>query len=291
MLPLDETIKRALVRQVNELERLFGGHVVSYTGPIEPAAEPQFRRLIEGRRAATTGSRRLVILLTTQGGSAETVEKLVTIARHHYEELVFVVPEMAMSAGTIFCMAGNAIYMDYSSALGPIDPQVYNGRDWVPALGYLDKYDEMLAKAEAGTLTHAEFLIMQSQDLAMLSRCEQARNLTVTLLKRWLVQYKFADWTHHQTDPAKLGLAVTLAEKEARAEEIARALGNNQKWHSHGRYINMATLRLELRLQVEDLASAPGMRQAVRAYMDLLLDYTSARGFPLFLHSKTHSWS
>lgn len=45
-------------------------------------------------------------------------------------------PNFAYSAGTIFCMSGDNIYMNYYSALGPVDPQVQN-RDGklVAALG------------------------------------------------------------------------------------------------------------------------------------------------------------
>ena len=46
--------------------------------------------------------------------------------------------------------------MDYSSSLGPIDPQIWNGKEFVPALGYLDKVDQLLAKAKDGTITQAE---------------------------------------------------------------------------------------------------------------------------------------
>ncbi len=288
MQPLDETIKQRLQSLNAGLETHFDAHVVAYLGPIDPSYERLFRTMIEDRKQDDPNKNRLVIVLTTGGGSAETVEKLVNIARHHYQELAFVVPVMAMSAGTIFCMAGDSIHMDYSSALGPIDPQVYNGKDWVPALGYLDKYNELIEKSRVGTITNAEFMVLQSQDLAMLSRCEQAKNLTITLLKKWLVQYKFANWATHATDPAKLGVAVTPAEKTARAEEIAIHLSNNQKWHSHGRYINLATLQQDLRLKIEDFSNDVPRRTAIRDYNDLLLDYMNGRGYPFFLHSKTY---
>jgi hypothetical protein len=106
-----------------------------------------------------------------------------------------------------------------------------------PALGYLDKVDAMIAKAANGQLTNAEFLILQSQDLALLARYEQARDLTITLLKKWLVEYKFRDWTGHGTNSAKKGQKVTDQEKQERAEEIAKKLGDNKLWHSHGRMI------------------------------------------------------
>ena len=67
---------------------------------------------------------RLVMFLNTPGGSAEAVEKIVEIMRFHYSEVYFVVPDFAMSAGTILCTSGDKIFMDYSSSLGPIDPQV-----------------------------------------------------------------------------------------------------------------------------------------------------------------------
>ena len=78
------------------------------------------------------------------------------ILRAHYRSVFFVVPDFAMSAGTILCMSGDRIYMDYSSSLGPIDPQVHNGKEWVPALGYLDKVEQLLEKARKGTLTNAD---------------------------------------------------------------------------------------------------------------------------------------
>lgn len=131
------------------------------------------------------------------------------LIRHHYKEVYFVVPDFAMSAGTILCMSGDKIFMDYSSSLGPIDPQVFNGKQWVPALGYLDKVEQLLQKAQNGTMTDAELIILQNQDLALLSRYEQARDLTITLLKEWLVTYKFKDWTTHGTTASRLGHPVT----------------------------------------------------------------------------------
>ena len=157
-----------------------------------------------------------------------SVEKLVEIVRFHYAEVFFVVPDEAMSAGTIFCMSGDKIYMDYTSSLGPIDPQIHNGKDWVPALGYLDQVERMIKRSASGELTDAELLIFQTQDLAMLSRYEQAKNLTITLLKKWLVEYKFKDWLTHQTAPALLGQPVTHEQRVARAEEIATLLSDNK---------------------------------------------------------------
>lgn len=189
----DATIKSILNEKLAQLEKSFEADVVFYYGEIHSTLIRPFRDVIEDLIKETTkaerSDRRLVIILNTAGGSAEIVEKMVDITRFHYGQVYFIVPDFAMSAGTIFCMSGNRICMDYSSSLGPIDPQVWNGTQYVPALGYLDKVEELLEKAKNGTLTNAEFLILQSQDLAMLSRYEQAKQLTITLLKKWLVEF------------------------------------------------------------------------------------------------------
>jgi len=240
---LDETIKTSVTLNLRNLESHIQGDVAFFYGPIEYAVIRPFRDFIEKMAAISTlNPRRLVFLINTPGGSAEVAEKMVEIVRHHYAEVWFVVPDFALSAGTILCMSGDRIYMDYSSSLGPIDPQVWNGKEWVPALGYLDKVEQLLDKAAKETLTNAEFLVLQNQDLALLSRYEQARDLTVTLLKKWLVEYKFRDWTTHGSDPKKKGHSVTISEKENRAAEIAVLLGNNKFWHSHGRMIGPGTL-------------------------------------------------
>lgn len=161
-------------------------------------------------------------------------------------------------------------------------------KEWVPALGYLDKVEQLLAKAAGGQLTNAEFLILQNQDLALLSRYEQARDLTVTLLKKWLVEYKFRDWTTHGSDPGKKGQPVTTEEKQARAEEIARILGDNKQWHSHGRMIGPATLSSVLRLRINDYSGDADLRSLIRSYDDLLTQYIVREGFNMFLHSRDY---
>ena len=278
------TIKDVLNQRLLSLEEHFQADVAFYYGTIHPSLAKTFRDFIEKLQSLEPSRERLVIFLNSPGGSAETVEKMVEIMRFHYKEVYFVIPDFAMSAGTILCTSGNKIYMDYSSSLGPIDPQVFNGKEWVPALGYLDKVEELLEKARSNTLTQAEFLILQGQDLAMLSRYEQARDLTVTLLKKWLVEYKFADWKTHSSS----GEEVKDDEKEQRAEEIARLLGDNKLWHSHGRMISIETLRNVLRLQIEDYSNDETLRNLIRSYNDLIIEYILRFNYEVFLHSRVH---
>lgn len=259
-----------------------------FYGPIYPSLEKNFRDFIEALKSDCSGRERIAIILNSPGGSAEIVEKLVHIIRYHYKEVYFIIPDEAMSAGTIFALSGDKIFMDYSSSLGPIDPQVNNGKDWVPALGYLDQVEKMIEKSAAGTITDAELLILENLDLAMLSRYEQAKNLTITLLKQWLVGYKFRDWKIHQTDKAKIGNPVTEEEKIERAEKIARLLSDNKIWHSHGRKIGVQTLQDVLQLKIEDYSQDIVFRKKIRSYSEFLTDYINRHGIPSFLHSRNY---
>jgi membrane-bound ClpP family serine protease len=287
----DTTIKTILGQKLEGLEKKFEADVIFYYGEIQPSMVRPFRDLVEELKKpedASTPHSRLVFILCTAGGLAEVTEKMVEVMRFHYTEVFFVVPDFAMSAGTIFCMSGDKIYMDYSSSLGPIDPQVWNGTQYVPALGYLDKVEELLDKARKNELLNAEFLILQSLDLAMLSRYEQAKNLTITLLKRWLVEYKFRDWNTHQTTPEKVGQPVTQEEKEQSAEEIAKLLGDNKHWHSHARMLGINRLRSEVRLKIEDYSKDAELQPLIRSYNDLITEYIARNGHKFFMHSRNY---
>ena len=274
----DLTLHNILNERLEKLEAHYNADVIFYYGPIADALEKPFRDFIEDLKNDTVQHDTLCIILNTPGGSAETVEKLVKITRHHYQEVYFIVPDAAYSAGTIFCMSGDKIFMDYSSALGPIDPQVFNGKNWVPALGYLDKVEEMINKSAAGQLTQAELIMLREQDLAMLRRHEQARDLTIALLKEWLVKYKFKNWNTH-----KDGTHVTLQQKDDRAKEIAKDLGDNKL---HGRSIGVAALTHILKLKIEDYSADTILKPLIREYNDLICQYILRNGSEAFLHSR-----
>lgn len=285
---LDKTIKTVLSARLDDLEKHLESDVVFFYGAIQPPIEKLFRDFLERLKQDKTSRNRLSIILNTGGGSAETVEKMVVITRHHYKEVDFIVPDYAMSAGTIFCMSGDKIWMDYSSSLGPIDPQVFNGTNWVPALGYLDKVEELIAKSLENKLSNAEFLMLKDQDLAMLKSYEQARDLTVSLLKAWLVKYKFKNWNEHQSNKELLGQKVTLQEKKDRAELIAKQLGDNKLWHSHGRNIGIYELEKILRLKIQDYSDDKALLPIIREYNDTICDYIVRMGLSFFLHSRNH---
>ena len=281
----DKTIHEILNERLSKLEDYFKADVIFFYGPIGDYISKPFRDFIEQLKDENN-QEKLCVFLNTPGGSAETVEKMVSIIRHHYKEVYFIVPDAAYSAGTIFCMSGDKIYMDYSSSLGPIDPQVYNGKNWVPALGYLDKVNELILKSADGKISPAEMMLLRDQDLAMLRSFEQARDLTIALLQKWLVEYKFKDWTIHESNPLKKGQPVSEDDKIERAKTIAKDLSDNTLWHSHGRSIGVKELRNILKLKIEDYSTSDDMRKLIRDYNDLICQYIVRNNSEVFLHSR-----
>lgn len=275
---LDNTLEGFISFKLSQFREKFFQQcdVISYYGGITEWAKILYQPAIEtiGTLALEREIRFLVIILNTNGGSVESVEKMVEITRYFYKEVYFIIPDSAMSAGTIWCMSGDKIYMDYASSLGPIDPQVQSSDGkWVPALGYLDKVEEIITKSAQGTITQAELLMINNLDLAELRRYEEARELSKDLLKKWLVEYKFRDWMNHSTDPGKLGQPVTQAEKITRAQEIATALSDNKKWHSHSRTIGINTISYDLRLKIEDYTDNRDMREGINEIHKLLNEF------------------
>lgn len=280
--PVNKALKALLNSTLAELENKIDSDVLTYYGPIVDGNENALLDIVEDLAKDMNKKEQLAIVLTTTGGSAMAVERYVNIIRKHYQKIVFIIPDYAYSAGTIFSMSGDEIWMDYFSVLGPIDPQVKNKEgNFVPALGYLDKVNELIKKVQDNKLTNAEFLILKDFDLAELRAYEQAKELTISLLKKWLVKYKFKNWSTHESS----GTPVTSKEKEKRAEEIAAALGDNKRWKSHGRPINIEELE-ELKLKIEDFSDNDELRNVIRNYYKLLQNYTKTYNFNLFIHTR-----
>ena len=271
---VDSVILGNLNALIERIEDLFDSDVISLYGALDQRIENAFFSTVDDLANNGRKNQKLTVILTTYGGSAETVDRLVKIIRHHYKNVNFIIPDCAYSAGTIFCMSGNSIYMDYYSVLGPIDPQVKN-RDgkWVPALGYLDKINELIEKAKKGKISKPEFLMLKEFDLAELRSYEQAKEFAISLLREWLATYKFENWN------------VSNKRKISRANEVANALSNNSLWLSHGRPIDIHQLR-ELKLKIDDFGEDSDMNSAIRTYYALLADYINKYGLSMIMHTK-----
>ena len=278
---LEQLSQTAISDLLLKLEAKLDADVFTYYGEIVNGVEREVKDFIEALAKDSHKHDSIYIFLTTPGGSLTPVQRMVDIFRHFYDEVNFIVPDYAYSAGTIFCMSGDNILMNYFSALGPVDPQVQNkDGKLVAALGYLDKINDLLIKAQNNTISQAEFLILKDFDLAELRAYEQAKELAVDLIMKWLVKYKFKDWAVHSD-----GSSVTTEEKKERATEIANTLSNNNIWKSHGRAINMQELE-NMNLKINDYGKNTELCNLIDSYYSVLTDYVTKYQTRVFVHTR-----
>ena len=279
MRPLDASVRSQLTWHLHSIEETLDADTVAFASPILPGLD---RNLLDVIEAIGSKKETISVILDTPGGIVEVVERMVTTLRTNYKNVTVIVPDQAMSAGTIFALSADRIMMDYFSCLGPIDPQIEKDDNLVPALSYLTQFERLNKKAEEGTLTTVEYALLVKLDLGELYQFEQARELSIELLVKWLSKYKFKGW--HTTESR--GKKVTDAMKEERARQIADLLNDTERWHSHERGIDIKTLKEEVRLEIDDLSDTPELRSNVRLYCDLLRDYMIREKLYSVVHSK-----
>lgn len=208
----------------------------------------------------------LDVLIETPGGLAEVTVEIVKLLRPRFDHVAFIVPHVAMSAGTILAMAGDEILMDHRSSLGAIDPQLptSDGR-LQPAQAILQGIDTIRqsVKDNGGQLDPTYVPILRNIDPGKLQTALNASEMSKQLVATWLAMYKFRDWTKHASKHASSeGAPVTPEQRESRASDIAAKLCDHQKWLSHSRPIKIDELEA-MRLRITNYGKTPALQQAI----------------------------
>ena len=172
----------------------------------------------------------LDLVLHTPGGSVTAAESIVDYLLKMFKgDIRVIVPQIAMSAGTMIACAAKEVLMGKQSNLGPIDPQV-NG---LPAYSVLDEFDR--AVKQSGNIGAARIwqTIISKYHPTFLSSCEHAIEMSKSIVKRWLEQGMF------EGDP----------KAKSKANKVVRALSNPDTNREHGRHIH-AERCLEMGLNI-----------------------------------------
>jgi hypothetical protein len=209
--------------------------------------------------------RAIDMFVATPGGSGQQVSSFVNKLRPRFDDVAFIVPHMCMSAGTIWVTSGNDIIMDERGFLGPIDPQVRNREgQTVPAQALFTlvrkiREDGQEALRQGQNPSWTDVQLLRIVDPKELGNAIAATDYAIQLVREYLKTYKFAKWDTHSST----GKAVTDADREKRADDIARLLSSHEHWktHSHGIFRDVAFDELQLKITHPDVALTRAIRR------------------------------
>jgi hypothetical protein len=277
-----------LRRALSEIEQIRGRPCLCYAAnlvrpvpdtSIQASDHLPFAEMV-GRVPAS--EKKVDVLLATPGGSGEQVTLFVEALRPRFDEVDFLIPYKAMSAGTLWAFSGDRIWMDAERAfLGPIDPQVpASDGQFVPAQALLallariqQEGAEALQKGQQPPWTHLQLL--KHMDQRQLGAAMSASQYVVDIAAQYLERYKFRGWTTHRT--TNPGTPVTPQDRKERAVAVADQLCSHERWRAHGHAISRDVLWKELHVEIDQPEKVPGLQRAMRR-MWALLYYTFDRG-------------
>ncbi|MDD6153473.1 MAG: ATP-dependent Clp protease proteolytic subunit [Elusimicrobia bacterium] len=179
-------------------------------------------------------SKGLALILHTPGGDLCACESIIAYLKMMFQnDITMIVPQIAMSAGTLMCCAGKEIYMGKQSSLGPIDPQ-FNG---IPAQGILEEFKKAQADVKED-ITRAQTWgpILSKYHPSLLGECEKAIDMASDICKRWLQENMLA----------------SDSTKEEKANHITQELSSHENSKTHARRFDIKKCK-EIGLKIIDL--------------------------------------
>lgn len=132
----------------------------------------------------------LDLILHTPGGEIAATESIVEYLRSCFTNVRAIVPQLAMSAGTMIACACDDVVMGRESSLGPTDPQLRG----VAAGGVIEEFDRAVEQvSEAPQLAALWQCIIGQYGPTFLGDCEKAVEASRNMISRWLKEYMFVD--------------------------------------------------------------------------------------------------
>ena len=107
--------------EIRAYEKTTGRSLVIFWGPIHPPVITPFADAVNDVPMCSP----LDLMLTSLGGDGETAIRIASMCHADRDDFRVIVPDTAASAATLLALAAESIVMSDTSALGPVDPQVF----------------------------------------------------------------------------------------------------------------------------------------------------------------------
>jgi hypothetical protein len=155
-----------------------------------------------------------------------------------------IVPQLAMSAGTMIALACNEIVMGKHSSIGPIDPQLGG----VAAHGLIEEAENALKAVQGAPHTAPLYQMLFSKyGPTLLGEARKVISWSNTMVAEWLRTGMFSDDTS------------TAAVK---ADKVIAGLGDHALTLSHARHISIK-MAADLDIKVAPLEKDSALQEAV----------------------------
>lgn len=234
------------------LYRLTGRNVIAYySGWLKPGKTQNIDindSDITGVMNAIKGldcAKGLDLILHTPGGNPTATEGIVKYLHSKFgNDIRVIVPQMAMSAGTMLACSASSIIMGKHSCLGPIDPQ-YGG---IPAYNIINEFREAKSDLDNNPASKTYWAMqLNKYPAAFFYTVMDAIRLSSVLVTEWLADYMFSDEENN-------------AEKRRKISRIVNKLNANNK--SHSRHFTFSFCE-NLGLRVTALEDDQDLQEAV----------------------------
>lgn len=166
-------------------------------------------------------SKGLDLLLHTPGGDVAATESLVDYLRTMFgTNIRAIIPQLAMSAGTMIALAAKQIVMGKHSSLGPIDPQIGG----MPAHGIIEEFNQAKAEIAADVNNiHVWQPIIAKYPPTFVGECQKAITWADQIVRDWL----------------KSGMFEGHPDCDLKADKVMGELASHALTLSHSRHIGM----------------------------------------------------
>ena len=170
-------------------------------------------------------------------------------------------------------MSADEILLDDDAELGPIDPQMQTANGFSPAEAIKEQFLKAGQEISADPKRLSVWLpILQQMGPSMLIQCDNAIELSKTLVRQWLTRFMF------NGDP----------EAARKADAVATFLGQHSNFKSHARCVRLKQLQeQDFGLKVSSARASIDLHRKIwDVYCAIDVIFAATGIFKLFYNSK-----
>lgn len=209
----------------------------------------------------------LDLILHTPGGDVAATESIINYIKSKFTDFRVIVPQLAMSGGTMIACSAKEIIMGNHSSLGPVDPQ-YNG---IPAHGVIEEFnrahDEI--KKDQSKLAVWQF-VLQKYNPSFIGECIKA-----------------VDWSRQILE---FSLKDLMKKNKSEVKKISDELCDHSISLSHSRHLNKDKCK-DIGLTIIDLEGDKKLQDLVLSYHhSTMITFSSTPAIKIIENDKGNSF-